>query len=354
MRIKIKFTDQPLGFDPQNNMYIRALRRRCEVELSDDPDLVFYSVFGTEFLKYPDSVRIFIANEPVLPNFNDCDYAIGPAHMRFGERYYRHPPLIGYGERMFWELFLPPAGEDAFDRPFCNFIYSNASNGAGARLRVEFCRKLAAYKSVDCLGSVLRNAEGGVKARYKKSYAERELNTDWEKAKIDTQSRYKFTIAFENTRLPGWATEKLIDPLLAHSIPIYWGDPAVAEYFNPKAFINCADYGDDLDAVVRAVIELDNDRERYMRMLREPPLREDFPYDWQESLADFLDAVARRGRAPFDKNPIGFETVSVQSVGSLCREGKMGLHKIAGLTAQALSGWAHYKLHRAETRRESQ
>ncbi len=346
MKIKIKFTDQPLGFDPQNNIFVRALRKRWEVEFSDDPDLVFYSVFGTEFLRYPDSVRIFMLNEPVLPNFNDCDYAAGAVQMSFGERYYRHPPLIGYGERMFWELFLPPAGEEAFDRPFCNFIYSNASNGIGAHLRVEFCKKLAAYKKVDCLGKVLCNVEDGIEKRYKKDYAGRALNAGWESAKIRTLSGYKFTIAFENTRLPGWVTEKLIDPLLARSIPIYWGDPEVAEYFNPKAFINCADYGDDLDAVVRAVIELDNDRERYMQMLRQPPLKEDFPYDWEDGLAAYLDGIARRGRAPFEKNPIGFETVSAQSLGSLCREGKMGLHKIAGLTAQALSGWAHYKLRR--------
>ena len=66
MKIRVKFTDQPLGFDPQDNCYIRALRRRYDVELSDEPDLVFYSVFGTDFLNYPGSVRIFLANEPVL------------------------------------------------------------------------------------------------------------------------------------------------------------------------------------------------------------------------------------------------------------------------------------------------
>jgi len=343
--------DQPTGFDPMNNIYIRALRKCGEVEFSEDPDFVFYNAFGRKFLDYPDSVRIFTLNEPVLPNFNDCDYAVGAVNMSFGERYHRHPPMIGYGEQMFWKQFHPLIGNDAFDRPFCNFIYSNAFNGAGARLRVEFCKKLAEYKKVDCLGSVLCNVEDGIEQRYLKGYAEHVLNDNWERAKIETLRGYKFTIAFENTRLPGWVTEKLIDPLLAHSIPVYWGDPSVAELFNPKAFINCADFGDDLDAVVQAVIKLDNDRNQYMQMLREPPLREDFPYDGEENLADFFKGVVRRGRVPFDKNPIGFETMSSQSVGELCREGKMGFHKIARITGQALCGWLQYKLHRREQRR---
>lgn len=348
MKIRVKFTDQPLGFDPRNNIYFHALRRCAEVIFSETPDFIFYSTFGTEFLKYSDSVRIFTINEPVLPNFNDCDYAVGAVKMGFGERYYRHPPMIGYGEQRFWELFLPPVGDNAFDRPFCNFIYSNALNGEGARLRVVFCKKLAEYKKVDCLGSVLHNVTDGIERRYEKDYAKVVLNSNWERAKIDTLSGYKFTIAFENTRLPGWVTEKLIDPLLAHSIPIYWGDPDVAELFNPKAFINCADYGDDLDAAVQAVMDLDHDRERYMQMLREPPLREDFPYDWEDGLADYLEGIIRHGRKPFDKNPIGFEAVSAQSIEELCREGKMGLYKIAGMTRRALSGWLHYKLHHRE------
>lgn len=346
MKTKIKFTDQPQVFDPRDNCYIRALRRYHDVEFSDKPDFVFYGAFGTDFLNYPDSVLIFLADEPVLPNFNDCDYSIGTADLSFGERYFHHPPITEYCGGRFWERFSPPRNLDNnFDRPFCNFIYSNVTNGYGARLRVEFCKKLAEYRPVDCLGTVLHNKDGGIEPRYHKSQGRlgRTVNPGWAEAKLDCLSGYKFTIAFENTALSGWTTEKLIDPLAAHSIPIYWGNPHVSEYFNAKAFINCEDYGNDLDEVVRAVIELDQDRERYMEMLREPPLLETFPFHWEDDLADFLDGVVRRGVRPFDKNPIGFPSMSAQNLGILSRSGKIGLRTIAAATADALSGWIQFK-----------
>lgn len=349
MKIRVKFTDQPLGFDPQDNCYIRALRRRYDVELSDEPDLVFYSVFGTDFLNYPGSVRIFLANEPVLPNFNDCDYALGWADLSFGERYFRQPPLTGYGEELFWER-LPPQEEvtdAAFHRPFCNFIYSNAVNGEGARLRIEFCRRLARYKHIDCLGPVLNNVPGGIEPRYrrKNSYTAKSLDTGWAAAKLDCLRGYKFTIAFENVSLPGWTTEKLIHPLMAHSVPIYWGNPDAAEYFDPKAFIHCAGYGGDLDAMVEAVIRLDQDQERYMEMLRRPPLSGTFPYGWEDGLTQFLSRIVEKGMHPFPKNPMRYVTAGAQDFGTLCREGRTGMRTIVRTAAQGVAGWLHYKLH---------
>lgn len=348
--IKIKFTDQPLGFDPENNCYVRALRKHHDVVFSDAPDLVFYSVFGTDFMKYPKSVRIFLGNEPIFPNFNDCDYAIGAANMTFGKRFFRQPPLTGYGEKLFWQEFSPKEEitQEAFDRSFCNFIYSNAQNGDGARFRIEFCERLAEYKRIDCPGQVLNNMSGGIEPRYyrKNGYSAKDFNEHWATSKIAFLRKYKFTIAFENISLAGWTTEKLIHPLMAHSIPIYWGNPDVAEYFNPKAFINCADYGNDIDAVVRAVIELDNDRERYMDMLCQPPLQETFPFDWEDSLTEFLDSVVEKGPCFYPKNPMGYTTVGAQDLGELSRTGKIGLKKILETAGRGVSGWLHYKLHR--------
>ena len=104
--IKVKFTDGPLGFNPEENVYIRALKKNFHVEYSDTPDLLFYSVFGTEFLNYPNCIRIFLANEPAIPNFNDCDYAIGPFNMQFQGRYFRQPPFPGYGEEVLQSLLF--------------------------------------------------------------------------------------------------------------------------------------------------------------------------------------------------------------------------------------------------------
>lgn len=350
MKVKVKFTDQPYGFDSRDNCYIRALQSLFDVEISDDPDLIFYSCFGTDFLAYPDSVRIFLANEPVLPNFNDCDYAIGAMDLTFGTRYFRQPPLLNYGETAWWEHIdgertVPP---DAFGRKFCNFIYANETGGSGAALRKEFCMRLAEYRSVDCPGRVLNNMPDALEKRYPngKLRTREDLNASWAEEKLAFLRNYKFTIAFENTELPGFTTEKLIHPLMAGSVPIYWGNPQAAEYFNPKAFINCADYGSDLDAVIRRVEELDRDEEQYMEMLRQPPLSEGFPFGWEEELKAFLARIVEGGCVPLDKNPMGFDAMSAQSFGAMCREGKYGMRDIVRRSADALSGWLSYKIKR--------
>lgn len=350
LNIRIRFTDQPPDFNPENNVYTRALQRIGAVEFCDHPDFVFYGAFGTQFLSYPDSVRIFLANEPVLPNFNDCDYAIGAMKLSFGERYFRQPPLLGFGEIDYEPMLRPDRRqipENAVSRRFCNFVYANGNCGSGAVLRVQFCRRLSAYRRVDCPGTVLNNMSGAVHPRYedKRARSRGLVGTEWAADKLAFLRNYKFTIAFENTSLPGFTTEKLLHPLMACSIPIYWGNPDVTEYFNPKAFINCHDYENDWDAVAARVRELDRDPEQYLEMLRRPPLQVNFPVEWEEELACFLSGIVRRGRCPFDKNPIGFATMGAQDLGGLCRSGKAGLCKILQNTADGLKGWLDYKIH---------
>jgi hypothetical protein len=49
---------------------------------------------------------------------------------------------------------------------------------------------------------------------------------------------YKFVISFENQLQPGYITEKIAHPLLAHAIPIYLGAPDIADHFNAARFID--------------------------------------------------------------------------------------------------------------------
>ena len=90
--IKIKYVDfnVGLGFDPNNNEIINALSKRYNVVQCDDPDYIFYSVFGLDHLKY-DCIRIFYTGECYTPDFNECDYAMGFDRLSFGDRYLRLP-----------------------------------------------------------------------------------------------------------------------------------------------------------------------------------------------------------------------------------------------------------------------
>lgn len=137
-------------------------------------------------------------------------------------------------------------------RKFCSFVYSNGE--WASPLRKQFFDLLSAYKRVDSGGRYMNNVGGPVED------------------KLAFQSEYKFCIAFENSVGEGYTTEKLVEAMMSGSIPVYWGDPSVAEEFNPGSFINVSDFG-SLEEVVQEVVRLDNDDEAYLEMLNRPWVR---------------------------------------------------------------------------------
>tara|TARA_R110002110_G_scaffold166273_1_gene366857 strand:- start:435 stop:815 length:381 start_codon:yes stop_codon:yes gene_type:complete len=46
-----------------------------------------------------------------------------------------------------------------------------------------------------------------------------------------------FHICIENQQVKHYFTEKLIDPLLTYTIPIYWGCPNIGAYFHTEGMI---------------------------------------------------------------------------------------------------------------------
>lgn len=248
LRVKINFADfWKLQANPhpiEGNPIYTILKDHFTLEISKQPDFLVYSCFGRDFLKY-DCVRIFYTGENVRPNFNDCDYAVCFDYPQ-NDRGYRLPLYRLYKENSDVLGQKNAAVEAASNRKFCNFIYSNR----GAATRIAFFEKLCRYKTVDSAGKVQNNV--GYRA----------------KDKIDFMRQYKFSIAFENSRYPGYTTEKILHAFAAGTVPIYWGNPRIAEDFNPKSFINCNNYP-DLDAAVAKVIEVDRNDALYTQYLRE-------------------------------------------------------------------------------------
>ncbi|MEP4980221.1 glycosyltransferase family 10 [Ascidiaceihabitans sp.] len=79
--------------------------------------------------------------------------------------------------------------------------------------------------------------------------------------KSEGHAPYRFSVVIENIQAGGYFTEKLIDSLLCESVPIYWGAPDVAQYFDDKGIIVC----DSLDALVAAVAGADAVKYNAMR-----------------------------------------------------------------------------------------
>lgn len=229
----------------QNPLYA-LLSRHFNFELTlQKPDFVIYSCFGNNFRNY-DCIRIFYAGENVRPNFHECDYAFSFDYPE-SERNFRLPLYRLYEE--YPQLLLPRDPDHALKNPrrFCAFLNSNPK----ASERIAFFDQLSGYRPVD----------GGGKVRNTLGYCVDD--------KLAFLQQYKFSIAFENSMHPGYTTEKLMQALVAQTIPIYWGNPLAHLDFNPKAYINCHDFGSFAE-VIDVVKTIDQDDQLYRQYLSEP------------------------------------------------------------------------------------
>ena len=109
---------------------------------------------------------------------------------------------------------------------------------------------------------------------------------------MDFIKDYKFVISFENSSYPGYTTEKLIEPMLAGSTPIYWGNCEIGKDFNAKSFVNTNDFATYQEAIDH-IIELDNNDEKYKAMVAEPWFKNNqVPEEFNEkSLLRFFDFI---------------------------------------------------------------
>ncbi|MDR0413637.1 MAG: glycosyltransferase, partial [Dysgonamonadaceae bacterium] len=272
--IKIFFADYWKGFDCRDNFILSALKERYRIVLEPEtPDYLFYSLFGTEHFRYKNAVKIYFTGENDVPDFNLCDYGIGSSLLSFDDRYFRLPCYATSPD--YGKLFAVRTEDKAslLQRKFCNFVYSNVQ--ASDPIREKFYHLLSRYKPIDSGGKHLNNTGKPVvcKMRFIKEY--------------------KFTIAFENSSLPGYTTEKLIDPMLAESLPVYWGNPAAGADFNTKSFINLMDYA-SIDDAIEEIIYLDNNDAAYLDKLSQPWIEEAKRTDFSRGLSAFLARIVEQ------------------------------------------------------------
>lgn len=273
-----------------NNMVHNFFLRVCSnviLELSDDPDFVICGVFNNEWQNFNKNViRIYFYTENIMPDFNKFDYAIGFNDIKFGNRHFYYPCGLRYKMYDLLGKDNKELPDSMTQRKFCNFIYSNANSGGAVSIRNDFYNELVKYKHIDCHGKVFNNMP-------KDSITPR--NGDWISGKLETLKEYKFSICFENSIQDGYTTEKLSFALLSNTIPIYFGAPDVDRYYNKDAFICVNDYP-DMDAVIQKVIELDTDNQKYMHMLRQPPLVIDSLPDIEKELSEFMNNIFTNGK----------------------------------------------------------
>ena len=140
-------------------------------------------------------------------------------------------------------------------KKFCAAVISNCALSFN-KFRLNFIDKLSEYKTVDMGGNCRNNIKRTVKN------------------KIEYLSNYKFSIAMENSDGDGYLSEKIVDSFLAGTIPIYFGDYLLDEYFNPKSYILIRGEK-DIEKKIEYIQKIDQDDNLYKEIIKEKPIFDD-------------------------------------------------------------------------------
>ncbi len=272
--VTVKFVDFWPTFDAENNPIVRALRAGRQVTVlpaqsAQVPDILFYSRCGAEHYRY-DCLKVYFTGENDFPNLNECDYAISFYDYDCGGRNLRYPLYMFYEVE---QAANPARLTDcqALDRGFCSLVMSNST--LCHPMRIQVIDAVESYRPVAYGGAFRNNVDGRVDD------------------KLDFIAGYKFNLALENSDMPGYVTEKILEPLAAATVPIFWGNEAVRRDFNPESYINVSDY-ENLDSFVRELRRVDESPELYLKMLRARAGVAETAARLDSALAEFLGGIA--------------------------------------------------------------
>ncbi|MFH4964298.1 glycosyltransferase family 10 [Gaetbulibacter sp. M235] len=267
MEIKINFTDFWPDFDKKDNYFYNLLVQKYTVVIDENPDLLFFSSFGKDYLKYK-CKRIHYTGENFRPNFYLSDFVFSFDYLS-RKNHFRLPLYSLYIERhKGYKNFWLNKNEEtlkniwAKKNKFCCMVVSNPK----AKDRIKFFENLSKFRQIDSGGAVLNNVGGRVKN------------------KMEFINDYKFVIAFENASFDGYTTEKILEPILMDCIPIYWGNKKIDLEFNTKRFINFHDFESE-EELFKRLEEIESNPDLALEILKEPIFAKDrIDYETEKTL----------------------------------------------------------------------
>jgi hypothetical protein len=160
---------------------------------------------------------------------------------------------------------------------FCSFIVSNHK----CQTRNKMFELLNKYKKVNSMGRFANNVGYIVEHPY------------WSNEYLNLIGNHKFMICGENTKMETYSTEKIANPYIARTIPIYWGTHNIKNIFNPDSMLFLEDETEEsFKKLINRVIELDNDNDKYLEFINRPIFTEDNIKFWNENY--MLDSIGRK------------------------------------------------------------
>lgn len=254
--VRIRTVNFFAGFDEAKcrSHVLMELADEYEFVFEGEPDILLINCYSQERVGETKAIKVGYYTENVAPDLANCDYFFGCEYTSL----INHPR---YCKRVFGPLAVhtfagcaDPEAALAEKTEFCNFIYSSRIGH-----RERFYRALSRYRPVRAPGKAMNNCLD-LAAR---------SDSDWQAAKKAYLRKFKFTIAFENSRRAGYVTEKLFDPFAADTVPIYWGDPALDTIVNKESLVWVAG---DWEREVLPWLRLPEVREPFRPYVRTPAL----------------------------------------------------------------------------------
>lgn len=92
MILKINFVDFWKSFNKADNYFTSLLSTKYTLEISENPDVLFFSVFGNDHKKYS-CLKIFYTGEFYEPNLSIADLSLSFSRVN-DKRNYRYPLYI--------------------------------------------------------------------------------------------------------------------------------------------------------------------------------------------------------------------------------------------------------------------
>jgi len=194
---------------------------------------------------------VLCSHGAVRDNIIDCPffvyYCYGASRLEKLQPIYRHM-------KAYW--LIP--------EKFCCMIVSNGNVDA----RNKIFQMVNQYKRIDSAGKYMNNM------------ADVELDYDYTSEElIKFIAQYKFMICFENTIEGTYITEKIVNPFLARTIPIYFGTSYCNQVFNKDAFLSLEDESErSYNTLLERIKELDYDDTKYLDMVNQPVFNPSFDY----------------------------------------------------------------------------
>jgi len=194
-------------------------------------------------------------------------HGFGPVrHPRTGDITLYYMQLVWW--HRFQDVLSPLAMTDPSHRPRGNqtnyMVYSNANC---VDFREEAVGRLSEFGLVHCGGKCAGRPPSGDTANLTKIATGVSLHNWW--ANTHLYSDYRFCVVMEHIAdHSAYITEKILMAFIGGCIPIYYGSTGIFDIFNEKAFIfyNIS----DAQPALGKVKALENDKELYEQMLREP------------------------------------------------------------------------------------